>query len=44
MDPVLLAGVDHTDNKDTSFAGVLDEDTLTEFYPKFKNLSGLVPM
>ena len=27
MDPALLAGVDDTDDKDTSFAGVHDEDT-----------------
>ena len=27
MDPGLLAGVDDTDNKDTSFAGVHDKDT-----------------
>ena len=27
MDPALLGGVDHVDDKDTSFAGVHDEDT-----------------
>ena len=27
MDPALLAGVDDTDDKDTSFAGVHDKDT-----------------
>ena len=27
MDPALLAGVDDTDDKDTSFPGVHDEDT-----------------
>ena len=27
MDPTLLAGVDHTDDEDTSFAGVHDKDT-----------------